>query len=197
MARSSSTTLPLESEAEAGARRLEDFEDASVYTIEAGRRETLLNRGRECAVVWSTREGWPVGVTHIYFWRAGRFWVTCTQQRKRVAALRQRPESSVIVSFEDEQTITAKTLATVHEAGSVHEAWLFLAMAEAVLAEQPAEVKDQGAGGFVERLQSENRVIIEFDPVKWITFDGRRVKSHAAGLWAPGQPWVEPDECVG
>ena len=36
--------------------------------------------------------------------------------------------------------------------------------------------------------------LIEFEPVKWITFDGRRVKAHAAGLWAPGQPWVEPDE---
>ena len=49
--------------------RLEDFEDVSVYAIEEERREALLSRGRECAVVWSTQDGWPVGVMHIYLWR--------------------------------------------------------------------------------------------------------------------------------
>ena len=73
------------------ADKLEDFENVSVYTIDADRRETLLARGEECAVVWSTRDGWPIGVMHIYFWRDGRFWITCTQQRKRVPALRARP----------------------------------------------------------------------------------------------------------
>ncbi|MBW2425018.1 MAG: hypothetical protein JRG86_12250 [Deltaproteobacteria bacterium] len=176
------------------AEKLEDFENVSVYTIDSDRRETLLSRGEECAVVWSTRDGWPVGVMHIYFWRDGRFWITCTQQRKRVPALRARPQSSVIVSFEDEQTITAKTLATVHEPGNAHEKWLFAAMAERVLDEQPADVRAEGVDGFVKRLQSDNRVIIELEPVKWITFDGRRVKAHAAGLWTPGEEWVEPDE---
>jgi hypothetical protein len=176
------------------ADKLEDFENVSVYTIDADRRETLLARGEECAVVWSTRDGWPIGVMHIYFWRDGRFWITCTQQRKRVPALRARPQSSVIVSFEDEQTITAKTLATVHEPGNPHEKWLFPAMAERVLDEQPTDVRAEGVDGFVKRLQSDNRVIIELEPVKWITFDGRRVKAHAAGLWAPGEERVEPDE---
>jgi len=37
--------------------RLEDFEDVSVYGMEDERREALLSRGRECAVVWSTRDG--------------------------------------------------------------------------------------------------------------------------------------------
>ena len=174
--------------------KLEDFEDVSVYTIDARRREILLERGRECAVVWSTGDGWPIGVVHIYFWKHGRFWVTCTGKRKRVSALRRRPQSSVIVSFEQEQAITAKTVATVHEPGNEHEAWLFSAMAEAVLAEQPPDVREQGVAGFVERLRSESRVIIEFEPVKWITFDGRRVKAHAAGLWKPGQAWVESEE---
>ena len=173
--------------------RLEDFEDASVYTIDADRRETLLHRGREAAIVWSTRDGWPVGVMHIYFWRDGCFWVTCTQQRKRVPALRRRPQSSVIVAFEEEQTITAKTLATVHEPGNEHEAWLFRALAEQVLAGQPPEVRAEGVEGFIRRLGSENRVILQLEPVQWITFDGRRVKAHAAGLWKPGDPWSEPE----
>jgi hypothetical protein len=173
------------------AEKLEDFEDVSVYTIDEQRRDTLLQRGQEAAVVWSTQDGWPIGVMHIYVWRHGCFWVTCTQKRKRVPALRKRPKSSVIAAFEDEQTITAKTLATVHESGSEHEDWFFRALAERVLAEQPESVREEGVDGFVERLRSENRVIIQFEPVKWITFDGRRVKAHAAGLWKPGDPWVE------
>lgn len=179
-----------------GARvseKLEDFEDVSVYTIDAARRQTLLSAGRECSIVWSTEEAWPVGVTHLYFWENERFWVTCTRQRKRVAALRTRPQSCVIVSFDDEQTITAKTLATVHDPGSRHESWLFPKLAERVMPEQPALVRQAGLDGFVDRLRSDHRVIIEFEPVKWITFDGRRVKAHAAGLWHPGQPWREPD----
>ena len=171
--------------------RLEDFEDASVYTIDGAQREALLQRGQEAAVVWSTRDGWPIGVMHIYFWRDGCFWVTCTEQRKRVPALRARPQSSVIVAFEDEQTLTAKTLATVHDPGNEHEGWLFRALAERVLAGQPDAVRSEGIDGFVNRLRSENRVIIQFEPVQWITFDGRRVKAHAAGLWKPGDPWVE------
>ena len=173
--------------------KLEDYEDISVYTIEDERRETLLGRGSECAVVWSTREGWPVGVMHSYIWRHSSFWVTCTQQRKRVPALRQRPQSSIIVAFDDAQTLTAKTLATVHEPGNAHAEWFYAALAELMLPGQPPEVQQAGVDGFVKRLESDDRVILEFQPQKWITFDGRRVKAHASGLWQPGEPWIEPD----
>ena len=173
------------------SEKLEDFEDVSLYEIDGERRESLLEGGGEAAVVWSTSEGWPVGVMHIYFWREGSFWVTCTEERKRVPALRERPQSSVIVAFEDEQTVTAKTLATVHGPGSEHEGWFFTALAERVLVGQPEAVRREGVPGFVRRLVSESRVIIQLEPVKWISFDGRRVKAHSAGLWKPGEPWVE------
>lgn len=172
---------------------LEDFENVSIYTIDEERRETLLARGNEAAITWSTSEGWPIGVMHIYVWRDGCFWVTCTQNRKRVPALRKRPQSAVILAFEDEQTITAKTLATVHEPGNQHEGWFFRVLAERVLAGQPPAVRDEGIDGFIARLASENRVILQLTPVKWISFDGRRVKAHAAGVWQPGDPWIEPD----
>lgn len=174
--------------------RLEDFEDASVYTIEPERRDTLLTRGRECAVVWSTRDGWPVGVMHIYLWKEGRFWVTCTQKRKRVPALRRDPRSTVIVAFEHHQTITAKTRATVHEPGNAHTEWFYPALAEISMPEVEGPIRDGGIEGFVKRLESEDRVILEFEPVKWITFDGRRVGAYAAGVWKPGEPWIEPED---
>lgn len=173
--------------------KLEDYEDVSLYSIDPARRDVLLSRYQECAVVWSTRDGWPVGVMHLYVWRDGRFWVTCTQQRKRVAALRREPKSCVIVAFPDEQTLTAKTLATVHEPGNEHTRWFYPALAELALPEQPDEVRRAGVEGFVRRLESDQRVILEFEPQQWISFDGRKVKAHAAGEWQPGAAWVERD----
>ncbi len=177
-------------------RKLEDFEDVSVYTIDPARREALLARHQECAVVWSTHDGWPVGVMHLYVWREGRFWVTCTRQRKRVAALRARPQSCVIVAFEQEQTLTAKTLARVHEPGNDHAHWFYPALAEIALPDQPEEVQRAGVAGFMERLESDSRVIVELEPRQWISFDGRKVKAHASGSWAPGQTWDEPDDAT-
>lgn len=174
------------------ADRLEDFEDVSLYTIDEAAREALLARHRECAVVWSTRDGWPVGVMHLYLWRDDRFWVTCTARRKRVAALRARPKSSVILAFSGERTLTARTLATVHATPSAHTEWFYPALAEQVLAEQPENVRREGIEGFVARLASDDRVLIELTPQKWISFDGRKVKAHAAGLWQPGRAWTEP-----
>ena len=172
--------------------RLEDFEDVSLYTIDESTREALLAAHRECAVVWSTREGWPVGVMHLYLWREGRFWVTCTAKRKRVEALRARPRSSVIVAFSGERAVTARTLAIVHATPTPHADWFYPALAEQVLAEQPEAVRREGVDGFVARLESDDRVLIELVPQKWISFDGRKVKAHAAGVWKPGMRWQEP-----
>ena len=172
--------------------QLSDFEDVSRYPIEESARDALLAHHRECAVVWSTREGWPVGVMHLYLWHEGRFWVTCTARRQRVAALRARPQSSVILAFPDERTLTARTLATVHATPTQHAHWFYPALARQVLAEQPENVRREGIEGFVARLASDDRVIVELEPKKWISFDGRKLKAHAAGLWQPGTPWQEP-----
>ena len=174
--------------------RLEDFEDVSRYPIDDAERDALLARHRECAVVWTTRDAWPVGVMHIYLWREGRFWVTCTAQRKRVAALRARPQSCVIVPFSDERTVTARTLARVHPATSEVPKWFYPALAEQVLSEQPEAVRREGVEGFVARLASDDRVVVELVPQKWISFDGRKVKAHAAGRWQPGEAWPGSEE---
>lgn len=174
-------------------RKLEDFDDVSDYGIANTRRDALLAAHDECSVVWSTSDGWPIGVMHLYVWRQGRFWVTCTGERKRVPALRARPRSSVIVGFPDEQTVTAKTLAVVHDHGSEHHDWFYRALAEKVLPGQPPSIQAAGLDAWIERLDSPSRVVIELVPQKWISFDGRKVKAHGEGRWQPGTPWIEPD----
>jgi hypothetical protein len=175
------------------ADKLDNYDDVSVYSIDAPRRDVLLTRGHECSVLWSTREGWPVGVTHIFIWHDDRFWVTCTAARKRVTALRARPRSSVIVAFEGEQTVTAKTLATIHDHGSAHHDWFYHALAEKVVPTQPRTIREAGTSAWISRLDSPDRVVIELVPQKWISFDGRKVTAHGTGRWQPGDPWIEPD----
>ena len=77
-----------------------DYTDVTDLGVDADKRDRLYEAQTECAVVWTNAAGWPVGVLHRFVWHEDRFWVTCAVQRKRVAALRARPQSSVIVSSE-------------------------------------------------------------------------------------------------
>ena len=85
-------------------------------------------------MLWTNRAGWPLGVMQRFVWHEGRFWVTCTAERKRVVALRVRPQSAVVVSSEGtwlggDVTTTAKTMASVHTDAST-KAWFYPALAE-------------------------------------------------------------------
>ena len=74
------------------------LEEVSQYPLDDEQREELFARQRVCSVCWTTRDGWPVGVTHRYIWARERIWVTTSSQRARVHALRDRPQSCVIIS---------------------------------------------------------------------------------------------------
>lgn len=157
-----------------------DYGDVSGMGVDPVKREELYEAQTECVVNWSTRDGWPVGVLHRFVWRNEKFWVTCTPQRKRVAALRARPQSSVVISSEGtwlggDITTTAKTLALVHDAPEVRE-WFYPALAQ----RQRKEADDQRE--FLRRLDTPGRVVIELEPVEWITYDGVRLESHLRGL---------------
>jgi hypothetical protein len=157
-----------------------DYSDVSGVGVDPVKRAELYEAQTECVVNWSTQEGWPVGVLHRFVWRDEKFWVTCAPQRKRVAALRARPPSSVVVTSEGtwlggDITTTAKTLATVHDVPEVRE-WFYPALAERLRNDA------DGQREFLRRLDTPDRVVIELDPVDWITYDGVRLECHLRGL---------------
>ena len=111
-----------------------DYRDVRDVGVDEGKRERLYEAQTECCVMWTNRDGWPIGVMHRFVWRDERFWVTCTAERKRVPALRARPQSCVVVSSEGtwlggDITTTAATMATVHDDAAT-KAWFFPALAE-------------------------------------------------------------------
>lgn len=178
-------------------KEFETFQDATLYAIDEARRDYLLSTHEECTVCWSTTDGWPMGLMHKYIWKDGHFWVTATVNRVRVPALRKRPKSAIVVACEQAQGITAKTLCTVHEPGNQHAHWFYRALAEQSLRghyqARNQDVTPEAIEAFVPSLDTPDRVILEFEPIKWITYDGRKVGAFRAGKWRPGEPWIEPD----
>lgn len=167
-----------------------NYDDVSIYPLGADKIERLLQLQSECAVLWSTADGWPVGVMHRFVWQDGRFWVTCAAQRKRVPALRKREKSAVIVSSEGtalgrDQTMTVKCRATVHDDNPAIKDWFYHALGMKLNDGDVAK-----SAGFESFLDTPTRVIIELEPVKWITYDGSKVAAHVSGEWHPDEPWT-------
>jgi hypothetical protein len=168
-----------------------DYDDVSVYPLSEPKIERLLQLQSECSVLWTTGDGWPVGVLHRFVYHDGRFWVTCAGHRKRVPALRKRDKSAVIVSSEGtslgrDQTLTVKCRATVHDDDAHIQAWFYRALALKL-----NDGDEARAAVFERQLDSPGRVIIELSPTKWITYDGVKLAAHVAGEWFPGDPWQE------
>lgn len=160
-----------------------DYRDVSGFAVDDEKRERLFAAQTEATVMWTTREGWPVGVLHRYVWHDGRFWVTCAEHRKRVAALRARPASCISISSEgtslgSDINVVAKTRAVVHPDDDVEtKAWFFPRLAALQRRDDP-----DGQAAFVARLSHSGRVVIELVPVQWITYDGNRLNAALAGV---------------
>ena len=160
---------------------VEDHETVSIYPLSEEQIEQLMTNAPECALNWSTRDGWPVGVIHAFVWKDGRVWITAGGHRHRISALRRDPRCSVIVSGATAPgrapggTATIKGRAIIHEDRETKD-WFYPALAAKV-----SGAGSDAAKAFEERLDSPLRVIIEVVPEKWITFDGAKFGADTAG----------------
>ena len=84
-----------------GTTHPESYEDVRVYGLDEADEQALLLAHNECTFIWSTKDGWPVGVIMSYVFRDGKFWLTASEQRLRIAAIRRDPRVSMVVDFLD------------------------------------------------------------------------------------------------
>ena len=89
----------------------------------------LLEHQAECTFIWSNKEGFPVGVIMNYVFRDGRFWLTASGQRARVAAVRRDPRVSIAVSslgsgIKTRKSLTYKGRCIVHDDEET-KAWFY------------------------------------------------------------------------
>ncbi len=156
-----------------------DHELVSIYGMSEAQIDRLMTEASECVLMWGTRDGWPVGVTHAFVWKDGKVWLTFAAHRHRAAAIRRDNRVSVAVSGVAAQSVpgaaTMKGIATFHEDDDT-KAWFYPALAAKVRPDDPAAKK-----AFEDLLDSPLRVILEIEPVKWITYDAEKAARDMAG----------------
>lgn len=158
---------------------LADYEDVKGFTLDEGRLQELLTSQNECSFVWSTKDGWPVGVIMSFVWRDGRIWLTSSRQRKRISAVQRDDRVSVIVSglgtaMGAGKTVTFKGHCRLVDDADV-KAWFYPALAAAIF--PGAERRQEN---FIRFLDSPGRVILEVTPVGVISHDIDKLSEAAS-----------------
>lgn len=157
---------------------VDSYEDVSKFHLSDEREQVLLDKQTECVFMWTTATGDPVGVHMNYVVRDGRFWLTCTRRRKRVAALEARPRAAVAISSRGtdigiSQAITYKGDVVIHDDDAI-KGWFYAALAAKV---RPGDEAKQAA--FVHHLDSPGRVVLELIPDTRIGFDSEAMFANS------------------
>jgi hypothetical protein len=158
-----------------------DYEDFSKMALEPGQLDELIGDSGQCVFNWSTRDGFPVGVVMAYVYRHGRFWTNCARHRKRVTALRARPQSGIVVTT-GERMASFKGQSVIHAPEDVDwdalKSWFY-----AALAGTESEPHNPATRSFERFLDGSNQVIIETVPTLVVSFDfGRFVATTQAAI---------------
>jgi hypothetical protein len=162
-----------------------DHEIVSIYPFSDAEVDQLLNASNECVLMWATRDGWPVGVTHAFVWRDGKIWLTFASHRHRAEAIRRDSRVSVNVSSGGYPpgapaglplgAITFKGLASFHDDEPTRH-WFYTALSKKL---NPSNAT--GEEFFWKLLDSPLRTVLSITPVKKIMYNGRLAQRHMRG----------------
>jgi general stress protein 26 len=159
-----------------GGDAARDWEDVRSYTLEEQQEAELLDRQTECTFIWLGKDGHPMGVVMNYLFHDGRFWLTATEGRPRIAAVRRDPRVSIAITSKGSgipvsKSLTYKGTCVVHEDDET-KAWFYPSFAARL---RPGD--EAKAASFAAHLDSPGRVVLELVPERRIGFD-------SAKMWA-------------
>lgn len=165
-----------------------DHEIVSIYPFSDEEVDQLMNNSNECVLMWSTKDGWPVGVTHAFLWHEGKIWLTFAVHRHRAAAIRRDNRVSVNVSSQGYPdgaspdlpggAITFKGTGEFFEDEATKK-WFYAALSKKLNPDSP-----EGEQFFTNLLDSPLRVMLAITPVKKIMYNGKKAQAHMAGTIA-------------
>jgi hypothetical protein len=163
---------------------LTDYEDLAGMQLSAAELDELIGGGGECVFNWTTADGFPVGVVVAYVYRHGKFWTTCAARRKRVPALRKRPQSAIVVN-KSGVTASYKGNSTIHVPGD--EGWLELkTWFYSALSGTERDPDNSWNRNFEKFLDSPHRVIIETEANLVVGFSAAKFAARTAEAIAAG-----------
>ncbi|MEH6569886.1 MAG: hypothetical protein V7709_12465 [Halioglobus sp.] len=162
-----------------------DHEVVSIYQFTQDEADTLLDNSYECVLMWSTKDGWPVGVTHAFLWAEGKLWLTFAAHRHRGAAIRRDNRVSVNVSskgYPDNASddlpggaITIKGRGEFFDDEKTKD-WFYRALSKKINPGNP-----DGEEFFYNFLDSPLRTILAVTPEKSIMYNSKLAERHIAG----------------
>ncbi len=161
-----------------------DHEIVSIYPFSDEEVDQMMDNSVECVLMWGTKDGWPVGVTHAYVWHDGKIWITFASHRHRASAIRRDNRVSVNVSSKgyaepnDELPQGAITFKGTGEFFDDDETknWFYTALSKKLNPDSP-----EGEQFFYNLLDSPLRTILAVTPVKKIMYNGKTAGAHMAG----------------
>jgi len=162
-----------------------DHEMVSIYPFSKEEVDQLMNNAMEGVLMWATKDGWPVGVTHAFVWQDEKIWLTFAEHRHRAAAIRRDSRVSVNVSAAGYPANAPAELPlgaiTFKGTGEFHnddetKAWFYAALAKKL---NPGN--DEGSEFFRDFLDSPLRTILAVTPVKKIMYNATNANRHLAG----------------
>ena len=162
-----------------------DHEIVSIYPFTDEEVDQLCNNAVECVLMWATKDGWPVGVTHAFVWHDGKIWMTFASHRHRASAIRRDNRVSVNVSSHGYPTGPSEDLPggaiTFKGTGEFFDDdetkhWFYTALSQKLNPDSP-----EGEKFFYNLLNSPLRTILAVTPVKKIMYNGKTAGAHMAG----------------
>lgn len=160
-----------------------DHEIVSIYPFTDDEVDELMTKSVECVLMWGTKDGWPVGVTHAFAWQDGKIWLTFASHRHRAAAIRRDNRVSVNVSSQGyPEGVTGPSGAiTFKGTGEFFDdeetkLWFYKLLAAKLNPGNP-----EGEAYWVDFLNSPLRTVLAVTPVKKIMYNGEMANRHMAG----------------
>ncbi|MCW2761474.1 MAG: hypothetical protein JWR85_1675, partial [Marmoricola sp.] len=134
--------------------------------------------------IWNGTSGYPMGVIVNFIFRKDRFWLTATELRPRIVAVRKDPRVSIAVTSKGSGIEVSKSLSykgdcLLHDDDET-KAWFFPEFAAALRPDSPEK-----AASFAAHLDSPGRLVLEVLPLGRIGFDSSKMW-QAAPSAAPG-----------
>jgi general stress protein 26 len=162
-----------------------DHEIVSIYPFTDEEVDQLCNASVECVLMWATKDGWPVGVTHAFVWHDGKIWLTFSSHRHRTVAIKRDNRVSVNVSSAGYPpgasadlpggAITFKGTGEFFDDDETKH-WFYTALSQKL---NPGNA--EGEKFFYNLLDSPLRTVLAVTPVKKIMYNGKTAGGHMAG----------------
>jgi general stress protein 26 len=161
-----------------------DHEIVSIYPFSEEEVEQLTSNSMECVLMWATKDGWPVGVTHSFVFHDGKIWLTFAAHRHRAAAIRRDNRVSVNISsagYREQDPSLPLGAVTFKGTGEFFEddetkKWFYTALSRKL---NPGN--EEGEKAFYDILDSPLRVVLAVTPVKRIMYNAGLANRHFAG----------------